>query len=132
MFACRVNGKPKADVTWQFNDVGLQEASAIGLLNNSSFSILNFPNGRGVLIIGVEANRDILRGQNEIVCSAENAGGSTMGSITIEGICKFEQYCGLHILCPIQIMIAHVLEKEVVQQHVELVSEPSYWCNKQC
>jgi hypothetical protein len=85
VFACRVGGKPRPNVMWEFNNLQIQEAIAIGLLDNTSVSITTFPNARSVLIIAVEANQDILRGRNEIACSAANAGGATTGRITLEG-----------------------------------------------
>ena len=108
VFACRVGGKPKADVVWQFNNVEIQQASEIDLLNETSFSILNFPNGRSALTINVEENSDILRGQNEIVCTAENAGGSTTGSFTIEGICTYLNQHTFHFfLSPLLSLLLH-------------------------
>lgn len=84
---CRVGGRPRPNVIWQFNSLSIQESIAIGLLGNSSVSIVNFPNGRSALVIEVAANGVILQGRNEITCSAGNAGGSTTGRLTLEGIC---------------------------------------------
>ena len=74
---------------WEFNNIQIQEAIAIGLLENTSVSIMAFPTARSALIINVEANQDILRGRNEISCSAANAGGATNGRITLEGACMW-------------------------------------------
>ena len=74
---------------WEFNNLQIQEAIAIGLLDNTSVSITPFSNARSVLIVAVEANQDILRGRNEITCSAANAGGATTGRITLEGTCMY-------------------------------------------
>ena len=83
--ACRVDGRPKAEVTWLFNGVDIQSAL------NSSVNITEIIQGRSVAIISVEALRDVLRGENTIVCQAENLGGSTTGTITVQGICKYIQ-----------------------------------------
>lgn len=88
VFACRVDGRPEADVVWSFNGVGIEIAIGIGLLNDSSVNTEIITSGRSVLTIDVEPNQDILRGENEIECFAENAGGSTTGTVTVQGVCK--------------------------------------------
>ena len=88
VFACRVDGRPEADVVWSFNGVGIDIAIAIGLLNDTSVATEVIISGRSVLTIDVEPNQDILRGENEIECFAENAGGSTTGTVIVQGVCK--------------------------------------------
>lgn len=80
--ACRVDGRPKAEVTWLFNGVDIQSAL------NSSVNITEITQGRSVATINVGALQDVLRGENTIVCQAENFGGSTAGTIVLQGICK--------------------------------------------
>ena len=88
VFACRVDGKPKAEVAWRFNGIDIEVAVSIGLLDASSVSTEIISSGRSVLIINVEPNQDILRGDNDIECFAENEGGSTTGRVNLQGICK--------------------------------------------
>ena len=85
VIACRVEGRPKAEVEWQFNGEDIQ---SVDVLDNSSVSIREVREGRSVLTINVEANQDILRGENTIECFAENAGGSTSGRLVLQGICE--------------------------------------------
>jgi hypothetical protein len=77
---CRVDGRPKANVLWQFNGLDIQ--TALG----SSANITEVKQGRSVLTIDVEANQGILRGVNVIECSAANAGGATSGRLTLHGV----------------------------------------------
>ena len=82
VFACRVEGRPKADVTWQFNGLDIQ--TALG----SSANITEVRPGRSILTIEVEANRDILTDVNVIDCFAANAGGVTSGRVILHGVCE--------------------------------------------
>ena len=88
VLACRVEGRPKAEVVWLFNGMDIQTALGLGVLENSSANITEVKQGRSILTIDVTANRVILRGENVIQCSAANAGGSTSGTVILQGISK--------------------------------------------
>ena len=85
---CLVEGRPKAEVVWLFNGIDIQTALGLGVLENSSANITEVKQGRSILTINVTANRVILRGENVIQCSAANAGGSTSGTVILQGISK--------------------------------------------
>lgn len=86
VLACRVEGRPKAEVMWLFNGMDIATALDLGLLQNSSANITEVKQGRSILIIDVAANEAILSGENVIECSATNDGGSTSGSVILQGI----------------------------------------------
>ena len=88
MALCLVEGRPKAEVVWLFNGVDIETALGLGVLKNSSANITEVKQGRSILTIDVTANQVILSGENVIQCSAANAGGSTSGSVILQGICK--------------------------------------------
>ena len=85
VFACRVEGKPKPEVVWTFNDLDI--ASGMSSLN---FTIMEVSQGRSALTIVVESNEMQFRMQNVIDCTATNAAGSTRGRVTLQGIRELE------------------------------------------
>lgn len=90
VFPCRVEGRPKSEVAWQFNGMDIETVLGLDLLQESSANITEVSQGRSVLIINVEVNQDVLSGENVIECSAANAGGSTSGSVILQGICTLK------------------------------------------
>lgn len=63
---------------------------------NLSVNITEITQGRSVAIINVRALREVLRGENTIVCQGENTAGSTTGTIVLQGICKHDIVTPLH------------------------------------
>ena len=85
VFACRVEGIPKAAVTWTIN--GLPPGDTV-----QNFTIVEIREGRSVLIVEIteDDQKMIFSNQmNTIQCAAANAAGSTSGSVVLSGSCEF-------------------------------------------
>ena len=89
-FACRVDGKPRGEVIWQFNGAAIETALVAGA------NITEVREGRSVLSIDVESNFDILRERNLVECSASNVGGVTSGQVITEGVGEQDTFIMTH------------------------------------
>jgi hypothetical protein len=83
IFACRVDGNPKAEVIWLINDVPIFDTVL------TDYLIFEVVEGRSVLIFDLrffnETGVNPLLGLNTISCFAENEGGFTAGSVRLRG-----------------------------------------------
>ena len=85
VFACRVEGRPKAAVMWTIN--GLPPGNTV-----QNFTIEEIREGRSVLIVDITDDDQKMifsNGMNTIQCAAANAAGSTSGSVVLSGSCEF-------------------------------------------
>ena len=88
IFACRVDGRPKAEVDWLYNDVDIGMSG----LPPRSYAINEEIGGRSVLMFNLQDffnETDLpngLLGTNTIQCSADNeAGSSVTGTAVVTG-----------------------------------------------
>ena len=82
---CRFDGRPKAEITWQFNDNPIADE-----LPFNSFLELEPVQGRGVLILDLENSfnatfNNPLLGTNIIDCIGDNDAGTDSGRLILQG-----------------------------------------------
>lgn len=90
IFACRVDGRPRAEVTWRLNEMNIERSD----LPPNSYDIFEVIGGRSVLVFDLlsffnETENNGLLGTNRIQCSADNeAGSSVTGTAVLIGESK--------------------------------------------
>ena len=85
VFACRVEGRPKAEVMWTIN--GLSPGDVV-----QNFTVNETLQGRSVLIVDItDDNQKVLfsNQMNVVQCMAANDAGMTLGSVALTGSCEF-------------------------------------------
>ena len=97
VFACRVDGRPKAEVRWFFNELPI----ALG----DGQTIIEVGEGRSVLILDLSKFNDTfgpnaLLGTNNIQCRADNAAGASVtGSVDLTGRSSLFNNVFVVVLC---------------------------------
>jgi hypothetical protein len=85
VLACRMDGRPKVDITWRINDRRLNE-----VLTRGGYEVLEPVQGRSVLILDLlntfnETVDNPLLGLNTIECIGANLAGSANGRANLQG-----------------------------------------------
>ena len=85
VLACRMDGRPKVEITWRINDRRLNE-----VLTRGGYEVLEPVQGRSVLILDLlntfnETFDNPLLGLNTIDCIGGNLAGSANGQANLQG-----------------------------------------------
>ena len=85
VLACRMDGRPKVEITWRINDRRLNE-----VLTRGGYEVLEPVQGRSVLILDLlntfnETVDNPLLGLNTIDCIGGNLAGSANGRANLQG-----------------------------------------------